>query len=318
MVDDRLIVITGAAGHVGGRLLKHLCTTSQHRVRPHFRSTLALPDWVTNCSPTYGDLRDSSTREQVLGDADVVVHLATRGYSTSEPPSLDELNDEYATTTAMVRSAANHKVSRFVFVSSVHVLGDALIDEVTDSTTPLPVTDYGRLRLQIEHEVLMQSRASQMTGIVLRMTNTFGAPAIAQPATWDLLVHDLCRQAVMSNRLLLHTNGTGYRNLLALGDAVRAITRIALQDLPNGTYLLAGPRTFQLRELAEVVKTRAEQLLKKTLTVEVNQADMSSHHPFTIRTSVLEELGVSLNESFVEELDELLHLAHVEFQGNSL
>ena len=113
MVDDRLIVITGAAGHVGGRLLKHLCTTSQHRVRPHFRSTLALPDWATNCSPTFGDLRDSSTREQVLGDADVVVHLATRGYSTSEPPTLDELNDEYATTTAMVRSAARGNRAAF-------------------------------------------------------------------------------------------------------------------------------------------------------------------------------------------------------------
>jgi UDP-glucose 4-epimerase len=318
VVDDRLIVITGAAGHVGGRLLKNLCTTTQHHVRPHFRSTRALPDWLARCSPTFGDLQDSSTRKQVLSDADVVVHLATRGYSTSQPPSLDELNDEFATTAAMVREAANHKVSRFVFVSSVHVLGDALIDEVADSTTPLPVTDYGRLRLQIEHEVLMRSRASQMTGIVLRMSNTFGAPAIARPATWDLLVHDLCRQAVMSNRLLLHTNGTGYRNLLALGDAVGAITRIALQDLPTGTYLLAGPRTFQLRELVEIVKIRAEHVLKKTLTVEVNQADMSSHHPFTIKTLALEELGVSLNDSFVEELDELLHLAQVEFQRNSL
>jgi len=313
VADDQLIVITGASGHVGGRLFMHFCTATDRHVRPHFRAIIPLPTWAVSHTATLGDLREHSVRMNALRDADVVIHLATRGYSSSKPPSPSQLAAERAATVDLIRDAAASGVSRFVLVSSIHVLGDALVGDVTDFTTPLPTTDYGRSRLELEREVKGQSLANSMTGIVLRMTNTFGVPAIVQPSTWDLLIHDLCRQAVTSDRLVLHSNGSGYRNFLALSDAVNVITEVATHTVPSGTYLLAGPQTFQLREVAETVRIRAEHLLQKSLTVDVNTTDMTRHQPFTVKGESLRALGIVMQDNFIGELDRLILAARKEF-----
>lgn len=317
MAGDRLIVITGASGHVGGRLLKYFCTETRHRVRPHFRDQSPLPAWATDHFTTSGDLCDEAVRGRALDGADVVIHLATRGYSTSHPPTASELEVERYASIELIRDAADSGVSRFIFISSIHVYGDALIGAVTGSTTPEPTTDYGRSRLQLERELTRQGETSAMTRVVLRMTNTFGIPAMTQPATWDLLVHDLCRQAVVSNRLVLHSNGTGYRNFLALSDAVSVIAEIATHNVPSGTYILAGPKTYQLREVAELVRVRAELLLGKSLTVEVSSTDMSQHQPFTLNGTSLHAFGISMRDNIVGELDQLIRAADQEFGDHS-
>ena len=317
MADDRLIVITGAGGHVGGRLLKYFCTETEHRVRPHLRDQSPLPAWATNHSTTIGDLRDEAVRRRALDGADVVIHLATRGYSTSQPPTASELEAERLASVELVRDAADSGVSRFIFISSIHVYGDALIGAVTGSTSPQPTTDYGRSRLQLERELTRQSETTAMTRVILRMANTFGIPAMTQPATWDLLVHDLCRQAVVSNRLVLHSNGTGYRNFLALSDAVSVIAEVATHNVPSGTSVLAGPRTYQLREVAELVRVRAELLLGKSLTVEVRSTDMTHHQPFTFNDTSLRAFGISMQDNLVSELDQLIRAADQEFGDHS-
>jgi UDP-glucose 4-epimerase len=317
VADDRLIVITGAGGHVGGRLLKYFCTETEHRVRPHFRNQSLLPVGAADHSPTTGDLRDEAVRRRALDGADVVIHLATRGYSTSQPPTPGELAAERIASIELVRDAADSGVSRFIFISSIHVYGDALIGAVTGFTTPQPATDYGRSRLQLERELTRQSEATAMTRVVLRMANTFGIPAMTQPATWDLLVHDLCRQAVVSNRLVLHSNGTGYRNFLALSDAVSVIAKVATHNVPSGTYVLTGPKTYRLRDIAELVRVRAELLLGKSLAVEVSSTDMTHHQPFTIIDTSLRAFGISMQDSLVGELDQLIRAAYQEFGDQS-
>lgn len=145
------------------------------------------------------------------------------------------------------------------------------------------------------------------------MANTFGAPAFPQPATWNLLIHDLCRQAVTSSRLVLNTNGLGYRNFLALHDATRAISQVSTKTLPTGTYLLAGQHTYQIREIAEIVRTRAELILQKSLMVDTAHSDITAHQHFTLQPTSLKLHGITVGDSLVHELDELIRVANQRF-----
>ncbi|MGA1220750.1 MAG: NAD-dependent epimerase/dehydratase family protein [Ilumatobacteraceae bacterium] len=313
MVDTKRIVITGAGGHVGGRLLKHFCTATHHRVRPHFRTAPSMPPWASNCDPALGDLGDATTRRAVVSSADIVVHLATRGYSSLRPPSTDELEAENAITTALVQDSKTAGVSQFILISSIHVFGDALVGDVTELTLPAPSSDYGRSRLRLEENVHDLSSTSTMNSLVLRMTNTFGAPVFPQNATWNLLIHDLCRQAVTSDRLVLNTNGLGYRNVLPLHDATNAIAQISTGALPSGTYLLAGPKTYQIREIASLVKTRAEFILQKPIALDFDHSDVTAHRYFTVHSTSLGIHGVTIGDSLVNELDELIRTAYTQF-----
>ena len=242
-----------------------------------------------------------------------MVHLATRGHSASQQPTVDDLQSELSVTCALARAAANQGVQKFVFVSSIHVFGDALIGEVSDDTTPLPTTDYGRSRLDIENELSAIGVDTAMQVAIVRMTNTFGVPAFPRQALWDLLVHDLCRQAVLTNRLILNTNGTGYRNMLALSDAVDALAEVVVRELPSDTYLLAGSATYQLRHIAELVKTQAQMLYAKSPTVEINEMDTTQHAHFMLHSRRLSEYGIAIGDHLTDELSQLLHYAHREF-----
>ena len=318
MVDKPIIAITGARGHVGGRLLKYFCTDTRTHIRPNFRTTLDMPEWITRCTPIFGDLRDTATRRELLGNSDVVVHLATRGYSSARQPSSSQLDEEYSVTTELIRDSVTLGISTFIFISSIHVLGKALAGQVTESTTPLVSNEYGRSKLRLELELHNQCTGTKMTPIVLRMANAFGVPAFPQAATWNLLIHDLCRQAVTSDLLVLNSNGTGYRNILTLRDATSAIAQVATLRIPAGTYLLTGPRTYQIYEIAELVRSRAETVLDKSLTVVRNENDSSSHESFTLCPTTLDAFGIPVGNHLIEEVDELLHAANLEFSGSKL
>jgi UDP-glucose 4-epimerase len=248
-----------------------------------------------------------------LPGIDTVVHLATRGHSAARQPTINDLRSELSVTCALARAAANQGVRKFVFVSSIHVFGDALVGEVNDDTTPLPTTDYGRSRLDIENELTAIGINTAMQVAIVRMTNTFGVPAFPHQALWNLLVHDLCRQAVLTNQLILNTNGTGYRNMLALSDAVGALAQVVIRELPSGTYLLAGSATYQLRHIAELVRIQAQMLYAKSPTVEINEMDTTQHAHFTLHSRRLSEYGIAIGENLTDELLQLLHHAQREF-----
>jgi UDP-glucose 4-epimerase len=313
MSASRPILITGAAGHVGGRLFQQLAAEHPGRVRPAFRQQVELPARAKGVSPVIGDLGDDAVRRAALSEVGTVVHLATRGHSASQQPTIDNLRSELSVTCALARSAANQGARKFVFVSSIHVFGDALVGEVSDDTTPLPSTDYGRSRLAIENELTAIGTETGMQVVIVRMTNTFGVPAFPRQALWDLVVHDLCRQAVLTNRLILNTNGTGYRNMLALSDAVDALAEVVVRELPSGTYLLAGSATYQLRHIAELVKAQAQMLYAKSPTVEINEMDTTQHAHFTLHSRRLTENGIALGDHLTDELSQLLHYAQREF-----
>jgi UDP-glucose 4-epimerase len=307
------ILITGAAGHVGGRLFQQLAAEQPGRVRPAFRQQVALPAWAKNQSPIIGDLGNDAVRRAALAGVGTVVHLATRGHSASQQPTIDNLRSELSVTCALARAAANQGARKFVFVSSIHVFGDALVGEVSDDTTPLPSTDYGRSRLAIENELTAIGADTRMQVVILRMTNTFGVPAFPRQALWDLVVHDLCRQAVLTNQLILNTNGTGYRNMLALSDAIGALAQVVVRELPSGTYLLAGSATYQLRHIAELVKAQAQLLYAKSPTVEINGMDTTQHAHFKLHSRRLSEHGIAVGDHLADELSQLLHYAQSEF-----
>jgi len=100
---------------------------------------------------------------------------------------------------------------------------------------------------------------------------------------------------------------------LALSDATGAIAQIAIKRIPSGTYLLAGPRTYRILEIAELVRSRAERILQKTLTVEYDHTKTTVDHSFTLHPASLDAFGITVGNNLIEEMDGLLHLSQSEF-----
>lgn len=314
MSSRKRVLLTGATGHVGGRLFQHLTSGSPLSVRAVLREARQLPSWASDAEIVIGDLSDMSVRRKALTDIDTVVHLATRGFSSAVAPTDFELDSERQTAATLVREAVSHGVRRYLFVSSIHVYGSSLDGRVTDETSTLPSTAYGKSRKQIEDDLFSCTSGTSTQACVIRLTNSFGAPALPRPETWNLLVHDLCRQAVSSSRIVLRSDPHTHRDLMALRDVTHVMSQvISSTRIAGGVFLLASGRSLTIQQLAERVQMHAEDTVGTHCQIESRNLDASPPPTFTLRPERLIASGIDIPNNLDEEIRDLLALAVREF-----
>jgi UDP-glucose 4-epimerase len=312
------VLITGAGGHVGGRLSAHL-TTSGTKTRALLRSQQSLPEWAARAEVVHGDLNDASVRREVLRGVHTVAHLATRGSSSAAPPTSQELRREEEIALSLLDDAITVGVSRFVYLSSIHVYGDSLAGHVDDATPTRPNSDYGRSRQRIEERMLQRSAATNTQTVVVRLSNAFGVPTSPRPETWNLLMHDLCRQVVTSRSLVLRSDPRICHDSMALCDVIEVLAQIVMSSQSlQGVYLLASGETMQLAELAALIQRHAKEVLAVSAEVKVSHHQSIVPTTFTLDTRRLRDAGILIPNNRNQEICDLLRYAQREFgQGRS-
>jgi UDP-glucose 4-epimerase len=278
-----------------------------------------MPEWGARAEVVHGDLNDASVRREVLRGVHTVAHLATRGFSSVVPPTSQELQTEEEIALSLLSDAIAVGVSRFVYLSSIHVYGDSLVGHVDDATPTRPNSDYGRSRQRIEERMLQRSAATNTQTVVVRLTNSFGVPTSPRPETWNLLMHDLCRQVVTSHSLVLRSDPRICRDSMALCDVVEVLAQIVASPQPlQGIYLLASGETMQLAQLATLVQRHAEEVLAISAEVKAPHHQSTVPTTFTLDTRRLRDAGIRIPNNRNQEICELLHYAQDEFgQGPS-
>ena len=320
MSSSRRVLLTGASGHVGGRLFKHLVETGGANVHTDLRVALRkgrpMPEWSSAAEIIHGDIADQKVRETILRDAHTVVHLATRGLSARKSPTVAEINDEHGVTLELFRDAVRLGAQRFIYLSSIHAYGSALVGDVDDSTPAAPTTEYGRSRLRIERDLAELAGGSACQTIIVRLTNSFGTPVQLRAETWNLLVHDLCRQTAESNTVVLRSDARTCRDVMALRDVVAVLKQvIESQSLTGGTYLLASGNTLSLADIAELVTRLAHEEFGKTYNVRLREQGKDTPPTFILHSRRLRELGIAIPQHRDEEIRDLLRYARDTVSG---
>jgi NAD+ dependent glucose-6-phosphate dehydrogenase len=160
------IVITGAAGHIGRKLVDYLLAQGD-RFEVVGLDLHAAPPYTTESS-------DLSTWNEAwvarFEGADVVVHLAADRYPTATWETILPLNLDLMLN--VYEAARLHKVGRIVFASSNWVLGGYRFEDnvtLTPETHPLPVNPYGASKLFAERYGKQLSEREGISVINLRI-----------------------------------------------------------------------------------------------------------------------------------------------------
>lgn len=223
----RHILVTGAAGYLGGALVRDLLALG-HEVTAV--DTMIFGERALAALQTHPALRvrrmdvRGLQREQLTG-VHAIVDLA--GIGDPAAAELDAAWTHAVNHLARVRLAQLAPaagVQRYILASSCCVYGDAaeagaegpLFDEASLTRA---TSTYARANLKAEAAVLPLARPG-FAPTVLRLASCYG---LAPRTRFDLAVNAATEQALRERRITLHGDGRSLHPLVHVDDAVQAI-----------------------------------------------------------------------------------------------
>ena len=244
------IFVTGGAGYIGSMLIPELLKS--HRVVVYdlflygseiFGSMFERSDQL---QLVYGDIRDKEKLLDASKGSDIILHLA----SISNDPSY-ELNPEfgksinYDATYNVLEAARN--ASRLIFASSASVYGVQDDILVTEGTTPKPITDYSKYKLEAESIFL---DAGVNTTVVRCATVCGYAPRLRL----DVVVNIFTAHALINKKIKIF-GGTQLRPNINIKDVVDAYNMLitAPANKVNDEIFNLGSVNMSLNGIADTV-----------------------------------------------------------------
>ena len=310
------VLITGGLGYVGGRIARHLASDPRQYLRLTSRRADTLkPDWLNNGEIVQWDIAQDNGA--ICTGVDTVIHLAALNEIDCAQDARAALEVNGMGTLRLLQAAQAAGVRRFIYFSTAHVYGAPLVGSISEQTVPRPIHPYAITHKVAEDFVLAARDQGKIDGIVLRLSNGFGAPIAAEVNRWTLLVNDLCRQAVTTGKLVLRSNGLQQRDFITLQDAARCVAHV--MALPksgygDGLFNLGGECSRSIYEMTQLVAVRCQAVLGFTPLIERVEPQPGDQSP-TLDYSIakLKAMGFSLQGRFEDEIDATLSLCQKAF-----
>ncbi|MFA6562711.1 MAG: NAD-dependent epimerase/dehydratase family protein [Verrucomicrobiia bacterium] len=235
------ILITGAAGNLGGSLARHLAEGG-HNLRLMWHRK-RLPDEVVrsaNVSSIQADLADPTTLLPAVSGVDVVVHFAGVLFAPQPERFLPETNTGWFSN--LLGAALEVGVKRVILISFPHVEGPTCVDQpATGRLDQQPISVHARTRLEEERLLLTRTEGSVTTPVVLRLGMVYGRGILMiEAARW-----------LAQRRLLGVWREPVWIQLVATADYLRATEAAILQPGVQGIYHIGDEEPVTLQHFLD-------------------------------------------------------------------
>jgi nucleoside-diphosphate-sugar epimerase len=165
------VLVTGATGFIGTEVARQLSDRGWHprlMVRRPSRGPLLTS---LDAELVHGDLEAPDTLRRAVTGCDAIIHLGGRAVFDPAHKLIDTFVHG---TRALAEAALDEGVSTFVFASSLLVHGNT-DTPITASTQPVPVIDYGRVKLLVEAGLSGIGQNGAMNVASIRLPHVYGA-----------------------------------------------------------------------------------------------------------------------------------------------
>lgn len=317
---NKRVLITGGFGYLGGRIAVELKRVPGFTVRLGSRKANSAPYWLPDAETVNMDVREPASLSSAMHDVQAVVHLAAMNENECvAAPGKAILVNTLGTLNAL-QSAIDANVERFIYFSTAHVYGAPLVGHITEETLPRPVHPYAITHHAAEDFVLAAHDQKKITGVVVRLSNGFGAPTHPNVDRWTLLVNDLCRQAVTTGKLVLRSSGIQRRDFIPLTDvgcAVVHILNLAASECNGGLFNLGGGCSMRIIDMVKHIADRCKVSLgfdPPVLHPDPTEGEASEMLKYSV--DKLLATGFTLTGDPMAEIDATLRLCWATYGGD--
>lgn len=241
------ILLTGATGFVGRSLVPALVQAG-HEVRCAVSRKL---DWLVAEQVLVDPLETHKDWSHALQGIELVIHLAARVHVMADKAQspLDEYDKVNSLATKnLAEQAAEHQVTRFIFLSSIKVNGEYTLPGAPfrEEHPSQPEDPYGQSKLHAEQYLQAIAEQSSMEVVILR------PPLIYGPGVKANFLKML--RWVDKGIPLPFGKVENKRHFLFIDNLISAIQAVmTAPEAANQTYLLADDEALSLTALMNVI-----------------------------------------------------------------
>jgi len=306
----KTVLVTGAAGYVGGALTRRLLADE--------RTSVVGLDWCRGAHGDEGarelldhprfelvraDVRDVETLRPLLRRSDAVVHLAAivgDPAGKRDPDLTRSIN--IGASTRLIDEAGDAGVDHLVFVSTCSNYGVSDTNTLVSEDAELnPVSLYAETKVAVERHLAEQANGLGYTA--LRLATVYG---VAPRMRFDLTVNQFTIEAYTEGVLSIFGEQF-WRPYAHVDDIARAIVTVL------GNPEASRNRTFNVGDSGEnYTKRMMYELLKERLPELRAEWTTIDEDPRSYKVSferIHEALGYEVSKRVPDGMDEILGLA---------
>jgi nucleoside-diphosphate-sugar epimerase len=269
----RTILVTGAAGYVGGLLVRRLLAEPDTRVIAVDACAMAHGDagirglnGADGLEKVRADVRDTAGLEPLLERADAVVHLAAivGDPAGRRDPELTREVNQHASE-RLIAASGEAGVGHFIFVSTCSNYGVSDSDTLVTADADLnPVSLYAETKVAVEQALTSQDAVPYTC---LRLATVYG---VAPRMRFDLTVNQFAIEAHVNRRLSIYGEQF-WRPYVHVDDVTRAIsTALAHPDTSLGRVYNVGDsdENYTKKMIYDVLAERVDGLEAEWVAVD--------------------------------------------------
>lgn len=282
------VLITGGFGNLGSWITKYfatcdyeifLLTRKENKIFPNIKYK------VIECDIT--DL--NILKEKLNFNIDFCIHMASFNefFLPNYPKKSLEINT--LGTRNLLEVLSTKDLKNFIYFSTFHVYG-ASSGIVTENSPLNPNNDYASTHLFAEYYIKQFQFKHNLKYTILRLTNSYGVPTFVNTDKWYLVLNDLVKSAYEKNKILLKSNGKSKRDFIFMGDVAFVVGALLKIDATNEVYNLSSSTSYEILELAILIKKEYEKRYNNTINIETNENDKSSYTDIIVKNDKLKSI----------------------------
>ena len=281
MKDIKTILVTGGAGFIGSELIRHLLSSSNHRVvnvdKLTYSGNLESLESINN-SKRYNfeqiDICDEIEFKRVLVEKkpDTIIHLAAESHvdRSIDGPKEFILTNIVGTYTILDQSnqywqslqGEKKDNFRFLHVSTDEVYGDlnGTDDYFSEATSYDPSSPYSASKASSDHLVRAWHRTYNLPVLITNCSNNYGPYQFPEK-----LIPHIILNAIAGKELPVYGDGKQIRDWLYVNDHVRALMTVAISGDIGETYNIGGNNEIQNIDVVKRICELLDDLIPEKL-----------------------------------------------------
>ena len=303
-------------GFVGGRVAQLLVGRGDIELRLGSRREQTSPIWLPKVQVVTMDWQSQKSLLSACENIDTLVHLAGMNAVDCMRDPVAALEVNALNTARLIEAAKLTDVKRVIYFSTAHVYGSNLVGTIDESSLTKNLHPYATSHRAAE-DLVLAAASDSVVSIVLRLSNGFGKPTSPNVNSWELLVNDLCRQAVTLHTMTLCTTGLQKRDFITLHDVARVVDHMI--DLPankigDGLFNVGSGKSLRVIDMVELIQKRcisfmgyAPEIIRKQTTKGERSLD------FDYRINKLLKTSFTLGSNVEAEIDATLAMCSQHF-----